>query len=284
MSIRNQKRQVSLSKKKTHRINKKNNSSLKISNSNSEINYLLQIAYDGSTYGGYAKQKFPNTISNQLEIALFKTLNETVKTQEASRTDSKVHAIDQKVAFKTTQKLESDKFLTKLNLNLPDSIYAASLLVVPYEFHPQYAAKNKTYRFKIHTKFDLFLTKYSYFWDQPQSLTDEDIEKINTYCSVFIGEHDFSGFSSAKSDTSISVRTVNFFSFAKYNKNHLFFEINADGFLYNMIRILVPTILRAFDNNESIEQLQALLESQDRKQAASTIAGNGLYLHQVNFK
>lgn len=282
MSVRNEKRKTSLIKKQT---NRKFKQLKKKSTATQEFNFLLKVTYDGSTYGGYAKQKFSNTICFNIESALSKYFKKEIQTMEASRTDSKVHALDQNVSFKCNEKIDFPKFLKSINEMLPDSIFILSISEVPLTFHPQYACKNKTYRFKIHTKFNVFLHNYSYYWNanSKSTLTDLDIEKINSICSLFLGEHDFIGFSSSKRDTANTFRNINSFSFVRSDNSNYYFEINADGFLYNMIRILIPTILDWFVNKNSKEEILTILNSKDRQLSAPTISGSGLYLQKINY-
>lgn len=280
MSVRNEKRKKSLLVKKAIKEKKKTD----VVATNIYQNYLLTITYDGSTYGGYAKQKFSNTISETLDVALNKYLNTNVKTIESSRTDSKVHAIDQKVSFKCYKDINLDKFITQINELLPNTICVLSIEKVAPNFHPQYNVKNKTYIFKVNTEYNIFLNNYSYFWNTKKILTSDDISRINDICSLFTGTHDFIGFTSTKRDSLDTTRKINFFKFKKIDDTNFRFEINASGFLYNMIRILVPTILDLFVSNSTFKDVTELIESKDRSLASDTISGSGLYLSRINFK
>lgn len=259
---------------------KKNNLNKKEKIIKNYQNYLLTISYDGSFFGGYAKQKFSNTIEEKLTTTIKNFLNEDVKLIESSRTDAKVHAYDQKVMFKSSQNFNIEKFLKIVNLELPDSIEVLDIKKVNKDFHSRYDVKNKTYVYKIHTKKDIFLNNYSHFID----IESFDIKKINDICSLFLGEHDFIGFSSSKRDSKTTIRNIYDFSFQKDRDNHYFFEITADGFLYNMIRILIPTILDSYFNNLSSEEIISILNSKDRNKASETISPRGLYLKKINYK
>ncbi len=242
-------------------------------------NYLLTITYDGSTFGGYAKQKFNNTIEEHLFESISKFLNEDIKLIESSRTDAKVHAIDQKVMFKSKTKFKEESFLKEVNSRLRD-IEILDIKKVSSDFHSRYDVLNKTYMYKVHTKKNIFLNKYSYFIDD----NNLDVDKINKICNLFLGTHDFKGFSSSKRDSKTTIRTINKFIFKKIDNTNYVFEINADGFLYNMIRILIPTVLEFYYKNSSKEEILEVIESLDRDKAQETISPCGLYLNKINYK
>ncbi len=272
-----------MSPREKRRIKKKeDNLKLKNNSKNKEVNYqnyLLTITYDGSNFGGYAKQKFANTIEETLFTNISEFLNEDIKLIEASRTDAKVHAIDQKVMFKSKTKFKEESFLKEIN-NKNNQIKILNIQKVNNDFHSRYDVLNKTYIYKVHTKENIFLNKYSYF------INDEnlDVDKINKICNLFIGTLDFKGFSSSKRDSQNTIRTINFFRFKKIDNNNFIFEINGDGFLYNMIRIIIPTVLKFYYENYSKEQMLSIITSLDRTKAEETISPCGLYLKKINYK
>ncbi len=272
MTPRDKKR---LKKKELNKNNKKDNKNTNIT----YYNYLLTITYDGSSFGGYAKQNFSNTIEENLFNCISKFLDENIKLIESSRTDAKVHAIDQKVMFKTSKKFKEDSFLKEVNNSLKD-IEILDIKKVDNNFHSRYDVINKTYIYKIHTYKNIFLNKYSYFIDD----NNLDVDKINKICNLFIGTHDFKGFSSSKRDSKTTIRTINFFKFKKVDDFNYIFQINADGFLYNMIRIIIPTVLNFYYNNSTEKEILKLINSLDRSQAEETISPCGLYLQKINYK
>ncbi len=258
------------------------NSKLKLNNKSNNINYqnyLLTITYDGSTFGGYAKQKFNNTIEEHLFDSIHSFLNEDIKLIESSRTDAKVHAIDQKVMFKSKTKFKEESFLKEVNSRLRD-VEILDIKKVSNDFHSRYDVLNKTYIYKVHTKKNIFLNKYSYFINDDNL----DVDKINKICNLFLGTHDFIGFSSSKRDSKNTIRTINTFRFKKIDNDNFVFEINADGFLYNMIRILIPTVLDCYYKDLSKEQILDILNSLNREKAQETISPCGLYLNKINYK
>ncbi len=272
-----------MSPREKRRIKKKeDNLKLKNNSKNKEVNYqnyLLTITYDGSNFGGYAKQKFANTIEETLFTNISEFLNEDIKLIEASRTDAKVHAIDQKVMFKSKTKFKEESFLKEVNSRFKD-IEILEIKKVSNDFHSRYDVLNKTYIYKVHTKRNIFLNKYSYFIDDDNL----NIDKINKICNLFLGTHDFIGFSSSKRDSKNTIRTINTFRFKKIDNNNFVFEINSDGFLYNMIRILIPTVLDCYYKELSKEQILNILNSLNRESAQETISPCGLYLKKINYK
>ncbi len=272
-----------MSPREKRRLKKKeNNLKLKNNSNNKEVNYqnyLLTITYDGSNFGGYAKQKFANTVEETLFNSIFEFLNEDVKLIEASRTDAKVHAIDQKVMFKSKTKFKEESFLKEVN-NKNREIKVLDIKKVSNDFHSRYDVLNKTYIYKIHTNENIFLNKYSFFINDKNL----DIDKINKICNLFTGTLDFSGFSSSKRDSKNTIRTINFFNFKKIDNNNFVFEINADGFLYNMIRIIIPTVLKFYYKNYSKYEMLSVINSLDRNKAEETISPCGLYLKKINYK
>lgn len=243
-------------------------------------NYLLTVVYDGSSFGGYAKQKFSNTISQNLEEAISSYLNEDIKLIEASRTDAKVHALDQKIMFKSLIKIKKEKFIKTLNEILPKSINILNLEEKPLDFHARYDVLNKTYQYKIHTNNNIFQRNYSLFIKN----NNINLIKINEICQLFVGTKDFQGFSSTKRDTKNTIRSIYYFNFQKIDQNNYFFEINANGFLYNMIRIIIGSIFEWLENDLSLLEIKEIINSLDRQKAGSTLSPVGLYLTEINYK
>ncbi len=242
-------------------------------------NYLLTITYDGSFFGGYAIQSFSNTIEQNLKDVVEKYLNENIKMIGSSRTDAKVHAIDQKVSFKTSKKLDFKKFLNFVNENLKNGIEVKSIELKDNNFNPRFETKDKTYIYKINTKKDIFLNNYSYFWN----VKDIDVNKLNEICSLFIGTHDFINFSNPKKDTSSTIKTINYFKFKEIDENNYIFEINGDGFLYNMVRIIIGFVLNCYEKNIAIDKIKQYIDSNEKNELFQKIKPNGLYLKKINY-
>lgn len=260
-----------------------NNLKKEISNNNSSktyTNYLLTVMYDGSTFGGYAKQKFSNTIEEQLNLVIDNYFTEHIKLISASRTDAKVHALAQKIMFKTNQSFSQLKFLNYLNETLPKSIKIEKLQKVANDFHCRYAVVSKTYCYKINTTYDLFSQNYAYFWEV-QTL---DIARINSICALFIGTYDFNGFCNPKKDAKDTTRTIYDLMFIQEDTNHFYFKITGNGFLYNMIRILISAILYWYKHNTSLNEIKTFLLSGKKFELNSKMPPQGLYLWEINYE
>lgn len=278
MNPRSLKRKKNLEKKKEIR-------QAKVKKLNHNYVYLMTLQYDGSEFIGYAKQKFSITIQQNIENTLQQLLDENTKTIEASRTDRGVHALDQKVMFKTNQKLNLSSFLKQINDLLPNAIKINNIELKDSHFHARYDVVSKSYIYKINTINYFFIRNYSYSFEY--KITQDIIEKINFICELFIGKHDFISFSGAKSDTQNTIRTIYSFEFKpdeQYCKNHYFFKIEGDGFLYKMIRILIGSILYWIKEDYEIEKIKSIITNDDKKKFGETIFAGGLYLEKINYK
>ncbi len=270
MKIREQKRKLSLEKKKQQKVLKKD----------FETNYFvyeLVLMYDGSRYGGYSKQKHRNTIQNNLEDALDKVLGFHVKTIEASRTDAKVHAKDQHVMFKIPSQLQMNSFKNELQQYLPADILISKIALKNSDFHVRYDVINKTYKYYMHFEKNIFIRNYSV------QIPKVNVKLMNKAAKHLLGTHDFQSFCSAKATSTTTIRTVNEASFA-FEEEQLVFSINADGFLYNMIRIIVATLLEVGTNKITIAEFLQILHSKDRSRAAQTAQPQGLFLEKIYYK
>lgn len=239
--------------------------------------YLITLAYDGSSFGGYAKQKHKNTIQNALESTLSKYFGIDIKTTEASRTDSGVHALDQKVMFEISQKLNVTKARIQLNELLPKAIIIKDLQPIPTQFHCRYDVKDKTYEYVISKQTDP--RQINYAWNVEKSL---DLVKMEVASRCLIGCHDFNTFKSAKATTETSVRTVNFVEISE-NNEQILIRINADGFLYNMVRLIVKALVDVGTGRQNIDYVQKLLESRVKPDNLESAPAQGLCLMKINY-
>ncbi len=253
----------------------------KKSNSQSIIytNYVLTMSYDGSSFGGYAKQKFNNTIEENLQVVIDEFIGEHVKLIESSRTDAKVHACRQHVMFKSSMNINKDKFLKYCEENLNSNIEIENIEPKKQDFHVRYDVKSKTYIYKMHENKNVFLKKYSYYLNN----TKLDVSYINQICKLFEGTHDFKAFSNPKKDAKSTMRTINFFKLVDSGSGHYEFIINADGFLYNMIRIIIGSIIYWNNNNTPIAEVKKTIDSLEKTKAQTKISPVGLYLYDILF-
>lgn len=239
----------------------------------------LVMEYDGSNYHGFQKQRNANTIQAELEQAIHKISRETVAVAAAGRTDTGVHALGQVASFRTELELPADKWRLALNSTLPKDIRILQSEAVYSAFHPQYDALYKSYRYLIYRKKEqaVFYRKYALLCEQ-----ELDIEAMQTACRHIVGRHDFRCFCASGSGARTWERTV-YLCQLEDEGDWIKLNITADGFLYNMVRIIVGTLLEIGRGRIQPEQITAMIDSCDRSQAGPTAAPQGLYLCSVKY-
>lgn len=266
--IRDKKRHKDLEKKRAARANKEVLPSFK---------YLLTIAYDGSSFGGYAKQKHGNTIQNKLEQALQELYGVFISTTESSRTDAKVHALDQKVTYETNIHLNMKKINNYLQNKLNDSIIIKDIEIVKNDFHCRYDVKDKTYEYTICKEQDPRHANYSlYMFDKL------DVKLMEQASKALIGKHDFIAYRSAKATSTTTVRTINYIEFSEDDK-FITIRFNADGFLYNMIRRIMYCLIQVGLNKQDVDYLKDVLSLQYENGELESVKANGLCLTKINY-
>lgn len=242
-------------------------------------NLLITISYDGSAYHGWQVQKNAVTVQQVFQKAVEKLFREKKDIKGCSRTDSGVHANMYCVSLKTQKNIPCENIITGLNTYLPKDIAVTGCIEVADDFHARYSVKSKEYVYRIYNSQirNPFLKNYALHYRYPI-----DAQYLNEEAQAFLGSHDFSGFCSAKSDVEDTVRTVYSFSVTR-NGDEVIFSVEADGFLYNMVRIMVGTLL--FVNEGKIKQgeLAEVIKSKDRKRAGKTAPAHGLYLNNVKY-
>ena len=271
MKVAQMKRQKALEEKRAIRRNKVKAPEPEL------FKYLITLSYDGSKYGGYAKQKHKNTIQNVLEAILKKYFNQDVKTTESSRTDSKVHALNQKVMFDLPEEIVVEKVQTQLNELLPKDIFIKDLNQVSKDFHCRYKVINKTYEYTINSIIDPRCVNYSWFVDNTL-----DVRKMIEASRCLIGKHDFNTFKSAKATTDTSIRTVNFLEIDEEN-GKVIIRINADGFLYNMVRLIVKALVDVGTGTQEISYIKDLLDLKGKPDNLESAPAQGLCLMEINY-
>ena len=271
MKIAKQKRQRALEEKRAARQNK---AQLQEQETHK---YLITLAYDGSRYGGYARQKHKNTVQNILEAVLADYLQLEVKTTEASRTDSGVHALNQKTMFTIPVKIPIDKAKSQLNERLPKDIIIKGLQEVEKDFHCRYQVKNKTYEYTIHKTLDPRAVDYA--WHVGKGI---DVKKMVEASRCLVGTHDFTTFKSAKATTDTSVRTINFIEIRE-DQEKITIQANADGFLYNMVRLIVKALVDVGTGKQDTAFVKELLERKSKPDNLESAPAQGLCLMEINY-
>ncbi|MEW9079381.1 tRNA pseudouridine(38-40) synthase TruA [Terrisporobacter glycolicus] len=243
-------------------------------------NIKMIVQYDGSNFKGFQRLKDnDNTVQGKIEDVLCKLTNENVEIIGSGRTDMGVHAMGQVVNFKTDCNDSVEKIQKYLYKYLPESIVIKSIEEVEDRFHSRYNAKSKVYLYKIdNNKFhNPFFRKYSAHISKKLNL--DLMKEASTY---LIGEHDFSSFASSKSKKKSHVRNIESIDIVEKD-NMIEIYVKGDGFLYNMVRIIVGTLIDAGLNKLNATDIKEILEAKDRKVAPETAPAKGLYLFKVQY-
>lgn len=248
----------------------------------SKRNIKMIMMYDGSRYKGFQRLLGENensTIQGLIEECLGELLEERTRIIGSGRTDSGVHAYGQVANFYTNNRMECESIKTKLNQLLPNDIVVFQIEEVLSSFHSRYDAKEKTYEYHIDTRREACVFKRKYALHYPTFL---DINKMNEAAKELIGEHDFSAFSSRMSDSRTTIRTIYELDIKK-DQDEVRILIKGNGFLYNMVRIIVGTLLLVGKGEVKPSQIRQILESGNRENAGPTISSHGLFLKSVEY-
>lgn len=240
---------------------------------------MLTIRFDGTYFSGWQVQPNGITVQQRLQDALEAFLGTRPDVTGCSRTDAGVHANQFCLHFDTDSNMSPLAIINAVNAHLPESIAAYDCKEVPLDFHARYSCKAKNYIYKIYnSKFrNPFYKNYALLYRRPL-----DVELLNCCCKKFLGTHDFAGFCSSNSSVIDTVRTIN--NFGVFKKDDLIIvSITADGFLYNMVRILVGTLLYINEGKIDHDSIPELINSKDRKKAGPTVPPCGLYLNRVYY-
>ncbi len=242
-------------------------------------NLFLTISYDGSNYHGWQIQKNAITVQEVFQNAVQKVFCEKLDIKGCSRTDSGVHANMYCLSLKTDMNISNESVVRALNTYLPKDIAVNSCEEVDDDFHARYSVKSKEYIYKLYNGKirNPFLEKYAFQYRYPI-----DVDYLNKEAKAFIGTYDYSGFCSAHSGVEDTVRTVKDFTVWREG-DMVYFKVEADGFLYNMVRIMVGTLLFVSEGKIKEGELKEVILSKNRKKAGKTAPAQGLYLNRVNY-
>ena len=240
-------------------------------------NIALRLSYDGSRYHGWQVQKRDVSVAQTLEEALTKVCGHPVKTVGCGRTDAGVHALRYCANFRTDCRIPIDRFPLAVNTRLPGDIAVSAAMEAPEDFNAIGSCIKKEYVYKIWNSAvrDPFLEHRACFY--PQHL---DMEQMAAAARAFEGTHDFRAVRSVGTETKTTVRTV-YWCRAKKQGDLITVSICANGFLYNMCRAMVGTMVYASYGKLQPEEIPALLERGDRRLTGPTMPPQGLYLNRV---
>ncbi|MGL4687075.1 MAG: tRNA pseudouridine(38-40) synthase TruA [Fusobacteriaceae bacterium] len=243
-------------------------------------NYMFITKYDGTKYRGW--QRLPNiiekSIQGKIELVLSKLLEEEIKIIGSGRTDAGVHALMQVCNFKTNREIQ-DNFIIDLNRYLPEDIKILELKKVEDRFHARYNATNKIYMYRIDNSpyGDPFLRKFAYFVQDKLNLV-----KMQEAANIFLGVHDFTSFSKNNGKNKNCIRHIKSITIKEQdNIIEIYFE--ADGFLYNMVRMLTGAIINVGLNQCKVEDISLLLNEISREKHRFVVPPQGLFLTKVEY-
>lgn len=242
--------------------------------------FKLIVAYDGTNYNGFARQPNAVTIQGTLEAAISTIVGKETLILGAGRTDRGVHAKGQCCVFDAETKVPVERMARAINSQLPADIAVQSVEIVDQDFHPRFGAKRKTYRYQIlNTKLrDPFLYKYA--WLYPYNI---NVDIMREAAAHMIGEHDFACFCAAGSTVKDTVRSI--YSINIKEENGLItVDICGNGFLYNMVRIIVGTLIHVNEGKLSTGDIPKIIESKDRRLAGPTAPPQGLTMLDIIYK
>ena len=249
---------------------------------------LLKIAYLGTGYCGYQVQKNGVTIQQKMNQAAESVFGFPCDIVGCSRTDSGVHAnefcltVAKKGESSLSFSVPIEKIPTALNCRLPDDISVLEAQTVSDEFHARYDVKYKEYIYRIWNgkSKNPFLADRAFFPSVP--ITEKGIDDMNAAAAHFVGTHDFAAYMATGSKIKDTERTV-YYSDVTANEEVITFRVAADGFLYNLVRIMVGTLLEVAKGNLAPEDVASVIASKDRKKAGATAPAHGLYLNRVSY-
>lgn len=240
-------------------------------------NIALRLRYDGTAFHGWQIQKSETSVAETLEKALSKICEHPVRVTGCGRTDAGVHALRYCANFRTDSAIPTDRLPLAVNSRLPADIAVTDAVEAPEAFNAIGNCLKKEYVYKLmNTRIrDPFLKNRVCFYPAPL-----DIEQMKRAAAAFEGTHDFAAVRSVGTETRTTVRTV-YWCGAAREDDLITVSVCADGFLYNMVRAIVGTMVYASHGKLEPETIPALLETRDRRLTGPTMPPQGLYLSRV---
>ena len=244
-------------------------------------NIQIIIEYDGTNYCGWQVQKNGISIQGKICEAIEKvTKSTTIRLTGSGRTDAGVHALGQSANFITQSTIPISRVPLALNSALPNDIRIVEATERDISFHSRYSAVGKVYQYKIlNNEFGSAL-----FWNKALHVKGYlDIEAMKCAANHFMGNHDFTGFSSTGTSVENKIRTISK-SDIEVHGEQIIYTVIGNGFLYNMVRIIVGTLIKVGKGKINPESIPEIIKSKARNNAGPTAAANGLYLREVLYE
>jgi len=243
----------------------------------------LTLAYDGSNFAGWQVQPQQRTVQDTFQRTLEKITGESICVVASGRTDSGVHAEGQVVSFPTQSKLETHVLLRALNAELPKDVLVRSVEEAPEGFHAIRDAVRKRYRYHMHDGTLREVFRRAYVWQWHKRLDDQAMHRSG---QSLLGKHDFSSFESLGAPREHSIRTVSELTVCRgqgERSDWISIDVVADGFLYNMVRAIVGTLVEVGRGAQAESWPSEILRGQDRSKAGMTAPPQRLFLIQVDY-
>ncbi len=243
-------------------------------------NLRLRLCFNGSAYHGWQIQSNAVTVQGLVENAISKIFGDHHTVYGCSRTDAGVHADEFFCNFRTEKEIPCDAVVRAMNANLPYDIAVTHCCEMPLDFHSRYSCSSKEYVYRIWNApvRDPFSVHTMYHYRYP---LDEII--LDKTAKDYIGTHDFKAFCASGSSVESTVRTVKNAAVERKGDTILF-KVEADGFLYNMVRIMVGTLLGVNEGKIKADAVPHILLSGERENAGITAPPQGLFLHRVHYE
>lgn len=237
------------------------------------------VAYDGTRYQGFQRQKNGVGIQQLLEKALTEVLKEPILIKAAGRTDAGVHALGQVISFSTVSRIPPENYRRALEPHLPPDIAVREAEYAPDDFHARFDAVAKTYQYIVYYSPLPDPIRRNTTWEIREK---PDVAAMNAAAALLLGQHDFSSFKNSGSQDTSPVRTM---TKAQWEQNGDFytFTITGDGFLYRMVRNLVGCLVKVGTGKWSMADFRRIMAAKNRKQAGMAAPPQGLYLMHVDY-
>lgn len=242
-------------------------------------NIKIIIQYEGTNYCGWQRQNIGRTIQGEIEKSIFLLTNEKIDLVGCSRTDAGVHALGMVANFMTESSIPPDKFKNAINSKLPEDIAITSSEEVDLEYHSRYCSKGKTYSYTIINTHEKVVLGRNYAYQFKGLL---DIEEMRNACNYFIGTHDFIAFRTLGSSAKTTMRTISDLHIIKQGETIKVY-ITADGFLYNMVRIIIGTLLKVGRGKIRTCDITRIIYEGKRENAGPCAPAKGLMLEKVYY-
>ncbi len=243
-------------------------------------NIQIIIEYDGTRYSGWQTQKNGQGLQDIISNAIHQVTKEEVKLNGSGRTDAGVHALGQSANFKTNCSIPVEKIPEAINKFLPKDIVIKEAKKVPDAFHARFSVKGKKYMYIVNNSKYRSAINNNYEYHFNQKIDYKAMKKAAEY---FEGTYDFSGFMASGSSVKDTIRTIEKVQIKKREDDRIIFNFTGNGFLYNMVRIMVGTLLDVGVGKIKPEEIPSIIKSKDRTQAGKTVPAQGLYLVEVYY-